>query len=69
MPKDTLTLLDQYISAEEPRQWAKLSSTITYRRLVLLMLKEILLELRALNGREMAANAATAESEGLQVTS
>jgi hypothetical protein len=58
MPKDTLTLLDQYVSAEEPRKWAKLSSTITYRRLVLLTLREILLELQALNGREMAGDAA-----------
>jgi hypothetical protein len=59
MPKDTLTLLDQYISAEEPRKWAKLSSTITYRRLVLLTLREILLELQALNGREMAGDGET----------
>jgi hypothetical protein len=59
MPKDTLALLDQYISAEEPRKWAKLSSTITYRRLVLLTLREILLELQALNGREMAGDGET----------
>ncbi len=56
MPKETLTLLDQYSSAEEPRKWAKLASTITYRRLVLLTLKEILLELRALNERERGEN-------------
>jgi hypothetical protein len=49
MAKDVLELLEEYISADNPRQWAKLSSTVESRRLELLLLKEILLELRALN--------------------
>jgi len=44
--KDILALLEEYISEDNPRKWAKLSSDINYRRLHLLLLKEILLELR-----------------------
>jgi len=44
--KDILETLEDYIPEENPRKWAKLSSTITYRRLVLALLKEILEELR-----------------------
>lgn len=49
MTKDVLEILEEYISADNPRRWAKLSSTVESRRLELLLLKEILLELRALN--------------------
>jgi len=44
--KDIIEVLEDYISEDNPRRWAKLSSTINYRRLQLLLLKEILLELR-----------------------
>ncbi len=41
--------LEAFIPKGEPRKWAKLSSTIQYRRLQLLVLKEILLELRRIS--------------------
>jgi hypothetical protein len=51
MAKDVLELLEEYVSEGNPKKWAKLSSTVESRRLELLLLKEILLELRALNAR------------------
>jgi hypothetical protein len=47
--KDILDVLESYIPSNDTRRWAKLSSTIGYRRLVLSLLKEILIELRKLN--------------------
>jgi hypothetical protein len=47
--KDILEVLEDYIPSNDARKWAKLSSTIGYRRLVLSLLKEILIELRKLN--------------------
>jgi len=47
--KDILEVLEAYIPERDPRKWAKLASTINYRRLVLSLLKEILVELRKLN--------------------
>lgn len=47
--KDILEVLEGYIPEHDTRKWAKLSSTISYRRLVLTLLKEILIELRKLN--------------------
>jgi hypothetical protein len=47
--KDILEVLESYIPSNDPRKWAKLTSTISYRRLVLSLLKEILVELRKLN--------------------
>jgi len=49
MAKDIIDLLDDYIPADNPSKWAKLSSTVESRRLELLLLKEILLELRQIN--------------------
>jgi len=49
MAKDIVELLDSYIPAEDPKKWAKLSSTVESRRLELLLLREILVELRELN--------------------
>jgi len=49
--KDIAEMLDEYIPAGNPRKWAKLSSTILDRRLHLAILKEILLELRKVNGK------------------
>jgi len=49
MAKDVLELLEEYIAEDSPKKWAKLSSTVESRRLELLLLKEILVELRALN--------------------
>jgi hypothetical protein len=47
--EDILKVLEKYIPENDPRKWARLSSTINYRRLVLSLLKEILIELRKLN--------------------
>lgn len=49
MAKDVVDILESYIPADDPKKWAKLSSTVESRRLELLLLREILLELRALN--------------------
>lgn len=46
--KDILEVLEDYIPEDNPRKWSKLSSEIEYRRLTLLLLKEILCELRKL---------------------
>lgn len=46
MPEDIVDLLEDYIPADNRRKWAKLSSTVDSRRLELLLLREILLELR-----------------------
>ena len=46
--KDILKTLEDYISQANSRKWAKLSSNIEYRRLNILLLKEILCELRKL---------------------
>jgi len=49
MAKDIIDLLDDYIPENDQKKWAKLSSTVESRRLELLLLKEILLELREMN--------------------
>ncbi|MDD5288810.1 MAG: hypothetical protein PHY28_06865 [Dehalococcoidales bacterium] len=49
MAKDVIEIVDDYIAEDNPKKWAKLASTVESRRLELLLLKEILLELRALN--------------------
>jgi hypothetical protein len=49
MTQDIIDLLEAYVTAENPRKWAKLMSTVNSRRLELILLREILLELRKLN--------------------
>ena len=49
MAEDIIDLLEDYIPADNRRKWAKLSSTVDSRRLELLLLKEILIELRKMN--------------------
>ena len=49
MVKDIIDLLEDYIPVDNPKKWAKLSSTVESRRLELLLLREILLELREMN--------------------
>ena len=51
MAKDIIDLLEDYIPADNPKKWSKLSSTVESRRLELMLLKEILLELRELTQR------------------
>jgi hypothetical protein len=50
--EDILKVLEKYIPENDSRKWARLASTINYRRLVLSLLKEILIELRKLNQKE-----------------
>jgi hypothetical protein len=53
MPKDILEITEEYTS-DDPLRWGKLASDVNYRRLELLLLREILAELRKLNSRESA---------------
>jgi hypothetical protein len=50
MPRDVVDIVEQYLS-EDPIKWGKLASDVQWRRLQLLLLRDILLELRALNRR------------------
>jgi hypothetical protein len=47
MSQDVAELAARYLS-DDPARWAKLASDIQWRRLQLLLLREILLELRLL---------------------
>lgn len=47
MAQDVIELLERYLS-DDPIQWGRLASDVQWRRLQLLLLKEILLELREL---------------------
>ena len=49
MPQDVVEVVEGYLS-EDPARWGKLASEVQFRRLQLLLLREILLELRKLNG-------------------
>ncbi len=49
MERDIIEILEDFIPADDPGRWAKLSSTVESRRLELLLLKEILVELRDMN--------------------
>ena len=48
MPRDIAELIEEYL-AEDPIKWGKLAGNVHWRRLQLLLLREILLELRKLN--------------------
>jgi hypothetical protein len=48
MERDVVDLLEPYLS-DDPTRWAKLASDVQWRRLQLLLLREILIELRKLN--------------------
>jgi len=48
MTRSALEISEEYLS-DDPKKWSKLSSDIAYRRLELLLLREILLELQKLN--------------------
>ena len=50
MPQDVAELMERFLS-EDPTQWARLASNTQWRRLQLLLLREILMELRKLNQR------------------
>lgn len=48
MGKDIEEIVKQY-ATEDPTKWGKLASNVTWRRLELMLLTEILRELRKLN--------------------
>lgn len=48
MPRDILELTEEYASDDQLR-WAKLASDVNYRRIEILLLRDILAELRKLN--------------------
>ena len=54
MAQDVLAIVDRYLS-DDPLQWAKLASDVQWRRLQLLLLREILVELRKGNGAQPPA--------------
>jgi hypothetical protein len=48
MTRSALEITEEYLS-DDPKKWGKLSSDISFRRLELLLLRQILLELQKLN--------------------
>ena len=48
MLRDVVDLVEPYLS-EDPTKWGKLASDVQWRRLQLLLLREVLVELRKLN--------------------
>jgi hypothetical protein len=50
MTRDITETVGEYLS-EDPTRWGKLASNIQWRRLQLLLLREILVELRKLTGK------------------
>ena len=52
MARDVAETVEEYLS-EDPTRWGKLASNIQWRRLQLLLLREILVELRRLNLRAL----------------
>jgi len=48
MARSAMEITEEFLS-DDPKKWGKLASDINYRRLELLLLREILLELRKLN--------------------
>ena len=48
MAPDVVDIVEPFLS-QDPAKWGKLASDVRYRRLHLLLLREILMELRQLN--------------------
>jgi len=57
MPRDIAELVEEYLS-EDPIKWGKLASDVHWRRLQLLLLREILIELRTLNRESLKTRVA-----------
>jgi hypothetical protein len=53
MARSAMEITEEFLS-DDPKKWGKLSSDINYRRLELLLLREILLELKQLNRDKQA---------------
>ena len=56
MAKNIEEIVEEYLS-EDPKKWAKLASEVNWRRLELLLLREILLELKKLNRSKLTSSA------------
>ena len=56
MSRDIVELVEPFLS-DDPTRWGKLASDVQWRRLQLLLLREILVELRALNDEGAADEA------------
>ena len=56
MSRDIVELVEPYLS-DDPNRWGKLASDVQWRRLQLLLLREILVEVRALNDKGVADEA------------
>ena len=52
MARDVAETVEEYLS-DDPARWGKLASNVQWRRLQLLLLREILVELRKLNLRAL----------------
>jgi hypothetical protein len=52
MARDVAETVEEYLS-EDPTRWGKLASNVQWRRLQLLLVREILVELRKLNLRAL----------------
>ncbi len=61
MARDVLEQVEAFVS-DDPTRWAKLSSTVQWRRLQLLLLREILLELRELRQALLAGEMGSSAS-------
>ena len=48
MPKDIIEQIEEYVPDDQAK-WGKLASEIQWRRLQLLLLRDVLMELRKLN--------------------
>ena len=48
MDRDVIELVEGYLS-DDPAKWGKLASDVQWRRMQLLLLREILVEIRKLN--------------------
>ena len=56
-PRDIAELAEEYLS-EDSIKWGKLASDVHWRRLQLLLLREILIELRTLNRESLKTRVA-----------
>jgi hypothetical protein len=50
MTRDVAEMVQEYLS-DDPAKWGKLASNVQWRRLQLLLLREILVELRKLTAK------------------
>ncbi|TEU09861.1 MAG: hypothetical protein E3J25_09740 [Anaerolineales bacterium] len=63
MGQDVAELVEPYLS-DDPIKWGKLASDVQWRRLQLLLLREILVELRKLNSAGPAWGGAGWQQKG-----